>query len=214
MQENPNLKILHDHYNNSFAYLHKYIEKRDRLFLTVLTIVAFIFLIVTEPELAVKIGENILNDEANSTKDKFIILQLHVFKSALLIALLFYLLNYFRIIGLISYQMKYIGQIEKKMNDLIGEEAFITREGEAYRMQPKGIRKAAQFIYKFFFPTILIILVVIQGFQGKSINDFFSKVLYQDVYFYLDISLCLIIIYLIIKYMLQSKSNNHSNKKQ
>jgi hypothetical protein len=150
--------LLYKHYQDTFTHLKEYMQKRDKYSLIIVLIVAALYLFSIDETLFSEILNQVFNKQINSPNESPINIEYTIIHSTLLFILLIYLLNYYRLIDLISNQMNYIGGLEKKINQLI-EPNFIVREGGQYSKLPKFIRGTSRFIYKTLFPILLIGLI-------------------------------------------------------
>ncbi len=164
------VEFLHEHYNDTFTHLKGYLEKRDRLSIIIVVIIAALFLFSIDQNLTGEIANNWFNKKMGSPDDSQLIISYYIINSTLLVVLLINLLNYYRLINLISNQMSYLGELEAKINGLIGEENFITREGRQYGEQPIFIRGFSRFTYKTLFPVLLIVLISYNGWTNTMFS--------------------------------------------
>ena len=187
------LDVLNDHYKDTFQHLARYIEKRDSLFFKAFVIIILIFLLFSEPQLMVDIGNSLLNREISYEGQDSISIPFHVLNTGLLILLLYYLMDYFRIVSSISYQMNYMEKLEEIMNEIAKRE-WITREGKAYKVQSKLVRRSSRFVYKQLFPIILISLMFV-----KIIQIWINMELFK-----FDIAICVVIVYFSVIYIVDN----------
>ncbi|MFK7948591.1 MAG: hypothetical protein AB8G11_13455 [Saprospiraceae bacterium] len=180
--------FLHEHYQDTFKHLQGYMQKRDRYSFFIVLIVAALYLFSLDKTLFSEILNQLFNKWTGS-KSGFDI-NYTIIHSTLLVMLLIYLLNYYRLINLISSQMSYIGDLEKKMNQLT-EPDFIIRESGQYSKLPKFIRGVSRFMYKTGFPVLLIVLISYNVYYSTSVS-------------YLDIIVTVIIILLTCFYFIDA----------
>jgi len=142
MQEEK-LSLLHDHYQETFAWIQDYLKLRDRLFAYVLVIITLMLFQMHSPaESGGAISELITKKLELKTP-----IDVAFLSSVLWFALLSLVVRYYQTVVHIERQYDYIHKIEAQLSPEYDGKAF-TREGKSYlKNYPFPPHLNATFIY-------------------------------------------------------------------
>jgi len=156
ISEEKALDILYDHYKDSFSYVSKYLQQRERIFAIVLIVVFLQFLQISFAEQYLTVFNTFVEKQFNFA---------FIFNQSFLDSLLWFLLlstslRYFQINILINRQYNYIHSLEENISKKTGTENFIQREGKSYLQEYPLFLDWVHVLYTWVFPILLIIVAV------------------------------------------------------
>lgn len=166
------IELYYDHYKDSFAYLRKYLNLRDRYFLIALICIVILFFQVHTPELTSKISETLIRNNVGQE----ILIDFNILNTVFIIFFLSVLIKYFQINLYIDRQYVYIHKIEKSLTDKLAD-FEITREGKSYNDNYPFVLSIVHRLYTIFFPVLIIAGLIIKWInEYKIFKDGESKI--------------------------------------
>jgi len=158
MIEEEKIKILYDHYKDSFSLINDREKKRERLLIFLIIVISFQFLQVFFSSQSLSAFNTVIEKQINFS----FAFNANIF-SILLWFLLFILsLRYFQTNILVSRQYKYIHILEEKLCEKIGEEDFIKRERFGYKNDSSVFTDWVHLVYTWIFPILLISVALLR----------------------------------------------------
>lgn len=154
--DDTKLEILHDHYKESFSYIREWEEKRDRLFIFVITIIGVLFLEIQYSDLFSSILGNI---KLEFVELNIALMPISVFLSLTWTYLFTIILKYCQHSILIERQYDYLHHLESKISKFFGDQNIYCREGRAYLNKYSLFSELAWIYYSFLFPIIVILSI-------------------------------------------------------
>lgn len=154
------LEVLSNHYSETFSLLKSDVGKRDRLFLYMLIVIAFIFLYMSAPDavgaminsfVSSQMGNNNLVEAPELVNVSFI-------GALLWLALLSLSHTYFQLVLHIERQYDYVYQLESELSKNFDEHAFI-REGKHYKNYKRNFSKWTKIIFWMLFPALYFLFI-------------------------------------------------------
>jgi len=191
MLNEKELEIYYDHYKDTFLWLRKYLERRDKYFGYLILLIAVLYFnswlrsdfeIIIKTLLSKKFGINGFSNFA-------------LIDSVLLFVVLSISIKYFQANLLIERQYSYLHHIEKRLSRSLTS-FNIFREGKAYLSNYPLVLSFIHRIYTIVFPVFLILLVAIKWYSlvGSGINN--------SRFFMFDTIVCSLIIILTLLYLI------------
>jgi len=177
MDDDKQAELLLDHYKDTFQHIQSYTKIRNRLFMYNLILLAVIVFDACSPG---SLSE-LLNAYIEKSLSKKIVLDFNIIFSAMWFILLCLIIEYYKRSINIDRQLRYLGDIEKKICEAMGGD-YITREGKSYQSAtgiPEAKSKAKRPIYlrgvgplyTYFFPFALTVLAVVKTALDFSITN-------------------------------------------
>jgi len=172
MNKEKRAELLLDHYKDSYQHTLTNWNARNRLFMFVLILLAFIAMDIYSPGLISKLVNAYI---ANATNERAPALDFNVVGSVIWFLLLSLVIQYYKRSIQVDRQFKYIGNIEKQLARAMDGQ-YITREGKAYfsrtgvpqagndNLRPLYLRAVGP-LYTYFFPSVLTILVIVKIYR-------------------------------------------------
>ena len=205
ISEEKKIEIYYDHYKDTFQYQIKYLENRNRYFLSSLVLVTLLFFVIVEPNVSKEINESYLKIHL----DKTIKIDFAYFNHFLLFSLMWVLILYFQSTLTIEKNYKYINILEdgltKEMSPLI-----ISREGKFYSGEKPFFVKAIGYVYKYLYPLSIVTSIFFKlVFEIKEYH--YGQLKIQNLI--IDIFLCLLIIFITSKYVRWQYQNKRIREK-
>lgn len=189
--DDTKLEILHDHYKESFSYIREWEEKRDRLFIFVITIIGILFLEIQYSDLFSSILGNV---KLEFIELNIALMPISVFLSLTWTYLFTIILKYCQHSILIERQYDYLHHLESKISKFFGNRRIYCRESRAYLDKYPIFSELAWIYYSFLFPIIVMFSVWLAIYlEWNKI----SGPLYHLVY---DLSLSIAVITYLIFY--------------
>jgi len=160
------LDIYYDHYKDTFSWLRKYLNARDKYFRYLVFLMAVLLLNSWLPSDFTKVTQIILKKNIGiSDFSNFMLID-----SLLLFSILSVSIKYFQSNLIIERQYSYLHHIEKKLSGKLNH-FNVFREGKAYLSDYPIFSSIVHRIYTIAFPALLIILVVYKWiYILKSVN--------------------------------------------
>jgi hypothetical protein len=158
------IELYYDHYKDSFTYLRKYLNLRDRYFLIGLICIIVLFFQVYTPELSSMISETLIKNKIGQE----IYIDFNILNTVFVIFFLSVLNKYFQTNLYIERQYDYIHKIEKNLTQKLTQ-FDITREGESYVSNYPIVLSIIHRIYTIFFPVLLIIGLIVKWISEYKI---------------------------------------------
>lgn len=187
------IEIFYDHYKDSFAYLRKYLNLRDRYFLFALICIVILFFQIHTPELSTKISETLIKNKIGQE----IQIDFNILNTVFLVFFLSILIKYFQINLYIDRQYDYIHKIEENLTNKLAQ-FEITREGKSYANNYPVVLSIVHRIYTIFFPALIIVGLFVKWIS--EYNTFKSGGKFG--FFIIDSAVLLIIFGLTIFYLI------------
>ncbi len=191
MTPEKNAEILYDHYKDTFQIQLKYIDNRNRYFLTAVSLVGLLFLFVADPAskqtLAGELIKKYLSEKVSFAP--------YYLNSLILFGLLWTLVRYFQEIQTIRRQYKYIGALESTLTTML-DPIKIERESKAYQGDKSTAATFISTLYKLIFP-ILIAIAIIGTVQAAPPNQ-------PIFYYFFDNFVGLMILLLTVLHLLRT----------
>lgn len=155
--EDLQVQILHEHYNNTFSNIQGYISRREHLFLFIILLSIVLLLQMSSP---LETSQQIWN-VISKKLDFNMTCNLALIDSIIWFGLLCLIIRYCQTVVCIERQYEYIHSLEDKINNLLGQE-IITREGKAYLSQYPRFSDWTNLLYKYVFPILLGIVLLVR----------------------------------------------------
>jgi hypothetical protein len=177
------LEVLYDHYKDSFSYVSKYLQQRERIFVVVLVIVFLQFLQISFAEQYLEA----FNAFVEQRFDLAFVFSQSVLNNLLWFLLLSTSLRYFQVNILINRQYDYIHELEEKLSKIADTEGFIQREGYGYLKDYPLFLDWVHMLYTWIFPLLLILVSVTKIASEVVLTKQFSWSLLVSIIFFLII---------------------------
>lgn len=183
------LEIYYDHYKDTFSWLRKYLDSRDRYFKYLVFLLAILVLNSSLPSDFAEVTQVILKKNIGvSGFSNFMLID-----SLLLFSILSVSIKYFQFNLLIERQYPYLHHIEKKLSRKL-KNFNVFREGKAYLNHYPIFSSIVHRIYTIAFPILLVTLVTYKWlYIIESVN--------KPGFFWFDTIVSLFIIILTLCYM-------------
>lgn len=183
------LEIYYDHYKDTFSWLRKYLDSRDRYFKYLVFLLAILVLNSWLPSDFSELAKIIVKKNIGvSGFSNFMLID-----SLLLFSILSISIKYFQSNLLIERQYAYLHHIEKKLSRKLNN-FNVFREGKAYLDRYPIFLSIIHRIYTIAFPILLVTLVAYKWFYIlESVN--------KPGFFWFDTVVSLSIIILTLSYM-------------
>ena len=188
MNKEKRAELLLDHYKDSFRHTLSNWNARNRLFMFVLILLAFIALDIYSPGLIKSLINAYIAKTVGTDAPKF---DFDVVGSVIWFLLLSLVIQYYKRSIQVDRQFKYLGNIEKRLARAMDGQ-YITREGKAYfsrtgvpqvgedNKRPLYLRAVGP-LYTYFFPSALTILVVVKIFKvdwpSAKVTHYFDTII-------------------------------------
>ncbi|ETR71589.1 MAG: hypothetical protein OMM_02377 [Candidatus Magnetoglobus multicellularis str. Araruama] len=162
--ELPEMKLnnLCSHYKDSYDIHRETIKRRDKLFYSLLAIIAIFTLQVTSTE------------EVNTILSKYILKQginlsinFHFISTLIWLILLGFSIRYFQIVIEIQRQYSYLHKLEEELNKYYKNTVVFTREGKSYFQNYPLFSNWLWLLYTAFFPMLILISIYYQTFPDR-----------------------------------------------
>lgn len=157
------LKILYDHYKDSFANAKEFLDRRDRIFYVLLVVLGLTVIQITLPIETINIASELLSNYVGLK----VTVGTELANSVLWFALLSLLVRYYQSVVYIQRLYPYIHKLEERLSSLLEEKDIISREGKYYLKDYPLFSKWSWQLYTIFLPLLIITLT-----GWKVINDF------------------------------------------
>ena len=146
--------LLYDHYKETCATMKKSNSERNRLLITLMIVVAALFLFTVSPD-------NLLNALKDWLKDAHSIsidMEYSIVQSLLWIVLLYFTIRYYQINTSIERQYNYIHKLE----DMISSRICVSfdREGKSYLTSYPKLLDFISFLYRAVIPMLYLAVVL------------------------------------------------------
>ncbi len=184
------LEIYYDHYKDTFSWLRKYLESRDKYFRYLVILITILYFNSWLPSDFEKITQFLLKKNIGvSDFSNFMLID-----SLLLFSVLGVSIKYFQTNLLIERQYSYLHHLEKKLSQKMSN-FNIFREGRAYLDNYPIFSSIVHRIYTIVFPLLLIVLVALKWkYIFYSVNG--------TGFFWFDTIVCASIIILTLCYLM------------
>ena len=157
MNDEKKIELLCDHYKDTFSHIKDALKQRDRFFLfVVLLIVLFLFQLYSPKDFGESISALISAQMGVSNK-----IDLTFLSSLIWFLLLASSIKYYQTVVFIERQYKYLHSLEDYISPFFDGKAF-TREGKSYLTNYPKFSHWSSFLYTFFYPVLLIIILLIK----------------------------------------------------
>jgi hypothetical protein len=199
MEKEKRAALLMDHYKDSYQHTLSNWNARNRLFMYVLILLAFVALDSYAPRLI----SGLVNAYTfKLVGEKAPEISLDIIGSAIWFLLLSLVIQYYKRSIQVDRQYRYLGHLEEEISKAMGGD-YVTREGKAY-LSKTGVPKKDQNeqrplylrwvgpLYTYFFPMILTFLVLVkigkEGLPPHNVPQFFNlaigviMVVYNAIY--------------------------------
>lgn len=154
--DDTKLEVLHDHYKESFSYIRKWEEKRDRLFIFVVAIIGVLFL---EIQYSDRFSSILGNIKLELVELNISVMPISVFLSVTWTYLFMIVLKYCQYSILIERQYNYLHHLESRISKSFGSRDIYCRESRAYLNKYPLFSELVWIYYSFLFPAIVILSV-------------------------------------------------------
>lgn len=148
------LRILYDHYKDSFAHAKEFLNRRDKIFYILLAVLGLTVVQISSPAEAINIASEILSRYAGVT----VTVGTELANSVLWFALLSLLVRYYQTVVYIQRIYPYIHKLEDRISSLLGQAEVISREGKYYLDNYPRFSGWSWQLYTVFFPVLVILL--------------------------------------------------------
>lgn len=148
------LKILYDHYKDSFTHAKEFLNRRDRIFYILLAVLGLTLVQISAPNETGNIASELLSRYGGMT----ITVGVDLANSVLWFALLSLLVRYYQTVVYIQRIYPYIHSLENQISKLLGQKDIISREGKYYQDNYPRFSEWSWQIYTIFFPVLVILL--------------------------------------------------------
>jgi hypothetical protein len=155
--DNKKLEILHDHYKETFSYIHEREKQRDNLFLIVIGLLGLLFLEVQYPSDIQSVLKIIKTPAAEIN---FSIFPVPIITSLTWTVFLIIVLRYCQVSITIERQYEYLHKLEEVIGDFF-QDSIYNREGRAYLISYPIFSEVLWIFYTQLFPLLIIVLQVL-----------------------------------------------------
>jgi hypothetical protein len=153
--EDAKLKILNDHYKDTFACLQESRRARDRYFAFVVSLAALQLFLLAAPNLIERIVEQLVSSQIGiQTK-----IDISLLESVVWFVLLGISIRYYQVTASLERQYDYIHMLEETLSKFFDTKAF-TREGKFYLTKFPTFTNGVSILYMWVSPILLIAIVM------------------------------------------------------
>ena len=199
MPKNDNyVELFYDHYKDTFEQIKGYIRRRNVCTFVVLSLIVFLSLQVSNPELASTISSEVINKKVGNVQIDF-----EYIKTVLYLSLLWVLSIYYRTILNIEKNYTYIHEIDNELSDAIIP-FRIEREGKYYLTHYPYLLNFVDLLYSIILPISIILFTCFNWIN--EINNFSCFFWIRSIIF-----ICTIVISLL--YLSYKHFNDFKKKK-
>lgn len=153
--DDTRLEVLHDHYKETCERITGFIESRERLFLSIVTLCAIMLFQMYSPENSSRMFTDFIAKNIGLTEG----IDLTFVGSIIWFILLGTFIKYCQRIVLLERQYDYLHGLEAEISSTYFNNVTYQREGKAYLKDYPKFSKWASFLYTAIFPLILFIVV-------------------------------------------------------
>ena len=191
MKDEKCAELLLDHYKDTFQLILYHWKARNRLFVYVLVLLAVVALDAYQPGALSDLVNAYIAKNLQSPGQEALTLDFAVIRSATWFLLLSLVIQYYQRSIHVDRQYRYLANLEEQICQVMGGD-FVTREGKAYSSktgvfkhgekgkQPLFLRAVGP-LYVYFFPLILILLVILKVLKEdvppNQISNWFNIVI-------------------------------------
>jgi len=190
MMNDIKLKILHDHYKESFLYIRDREKQRDRLFVLIIALIGILFLEIQYAEIFPNIFKNINLKFFNLDLST---MPIFVFLSITWTYLFILVLKYCQIAIGIERQYEYLHMLEKKISNIFDDKEIYRREGRAYLKNYPIFSKFTCIFYVWIFPIIVTLSTALLLYFEWNMKNTVCYHLIYDFLFVLGVVLSFIL---------------------
>jgi len=178
--ETEKLNLIADHYAHTFDFLQEHLKKRDKLFSSVLIILAVMLFIVYTPKEISTLVNQILKESFKFTVDiNFLYIQ-----SIIWFALMALSIKYFQSVVFIERQYNYLHNLENTLSKEF-ENGEFTREGKSYLNDYPKLLDWASFLYSIIFPFVFLIVTSVKIYTEFSLYGYGDYLIWFNALIYL-----------------------------
>jgi len=181
------LETVHDHHKDTFSWVFKREQQRNRLFLAVVGLLGLLFLHRGYPA-GIAAVLNALAKLDNGSKPAF---PDEIVGTVLWIILFTMTLRYLQLSVIIERQYSYLHKIEAKLAEISGHDDLFRREGKAYGKNYPVFSWWAFVVYSWIFPALLFTLTTVLIWPRLRVLH--SNYAVFDIAMYLALGLSLVL---------------------
>ena len=148
-----NIELLFQHYNDTYSITNETLHKRNNLFIGLFLTICLLILFAISPESMT----NIVNSFVKENYKLDLTAQITLIQTSLWIILLYLTMRYFQTNIQIERHYLYLNKLE---NELTKEGLKIDREGKNYLKDYPFVCDFIDFIYKYIFPSLYIVVII------------------------------------------------------
>ena len=203
--EETKFNNLCSHYKDTFGIHQATIKQRDKLFYSLLVILAVFTLQLSSTDMV----SSIVSDYINKATGIILGRSADFISTLLWLLLLGFTTRYYQVVLEIERQYRYLHTLEEKLNSYYPGTKVFTREGKSYLSKYSLFSYCVWLLYTVFFPVFIISFIIIKA--KSEINGMKSIEINQII----DFSCCLIITInsiLYIYYLHESSIQNIKNR--
>lgn len=170
-----NKELIYDNYKESFALSKKAQSDRDRFFIILVVLIAVLFMLFIDPNTT----GTILNGFIKEKLKVDITYSVYIIQSLVWFLLLYFTMRYYQKVIYIERQYYYLHNIESIMSKDISN--TFNREGSNYLEQYPLFSDFIDFIYKWIFPILYIVIITIKIISEWTIFNNLINVLLNSL---------------------------------
>jgi hypothetical protein len=156
------IDLCYDHYKDTFEQIKGYIKRRNTCTVIILSLIVFLSIQTSNPELAKSISTEIVNKSIGNIQIDF-----EYIKTILYVALLWILTTYYRTIITIEKHYCYLHEIEEQLSNSMTS-FKIEREGKNYLSHYPWLLTVVDILYSILFPVSIILLSIFKWINEKK----------------------------------------------
>lgn len=190
-------EIIYDHYKDTVSIIKNEEGKRNKYFIIILLHILILFLISINETSVYSIIKGIIKENFNVD----ICFGINVIQLIIMFSMLYLTIRYFQVNIHIDRLYKYLHNVEQELSDKVSKS--ISREGKSYLNNYPKTLNVIYFCYKYIFPLVYIIALVVRFF----INDTWDNWIVKLIEFLLTIMIIILnVFYIMDSYNLDNKN--------
>ena len=181
--DSKKLDVVYDHYKDSFVCSRNYNKLRESLFNYVLIIIFLQFLQISLSAQYLELSNAVLQKQIGVN----LALNKELINGFLWFLLFSFSFKYFQANVLVNRHYHYLHKLENKIDKIVGEKDFITREGKNYLESYPLFSDWAHTIYTWIFPFLLLAVASFKMFFCVALDKQSAFALHVGSFFLLGI---------------------------
>ena len=190
-------EIIYDHYKDTFSIIKNEEGKRNKYFIIILLHILILFLISINEVSVYSIIKGIIKENFNVD----ICFGINVIQLVMMFSMLYLTIRYFQVNIHIDRLYKYLHNVEQELSDKVSKS--ISREGKSYLSNYPKTLDVIYCCYKYIFPLVYIIALVVRVFINDTWNNWIVKLI--------EFLITIMIIILNVFYIIDSYNSDNKN---